>query len=239
MHSFLITGSSAEKRIDEAKSRAATLSSGFDLIIVENPKGIDSAREIKSSLTRKPYQSKAISIILEEAQTLTVEAQNALLKTLEEPPGTAQVYLTAPTVDPFLPTVLSRVHVSNLGPLKKDFDEETVKKAWTLWHERRLSKLFDATDIGPEIWAALARALLFYKLGITEKEVGPVIGEPELKKSANDMSTEKIKLFLQACQHTSELLNHNVNRKLAMENLIIKLPNLSKSHETAVNTDSS
>lgn len=224
MHSFLIIGSSPEKRTAEARARAETASSGVDLITIENPKGIDSAREIKSHLTRKPYQSKAITIILQEAQTLTIEAQNALLKTLEEPPGSTQIYITAPDANHFLPTVLSRTHLIDLGPLENTFDQESIKKAWELWRAGRLSKFFDATDFDPTIFAAIARTLLFHKLGVKEKEVTIILGEKELKTFANQLQTADLQELLHMCQHISELLDKNVNRKLAMENLFLKLP---------------
>jgi len=224
MHSFIIIGASAEKRLAEAKSRASTQSTGVDLVIIETPKSIDSAREIKSSLTRRPYQSLAITIILVEAQSLTIEAQNALLKTLEEPPGPTQIYLTAQTVDSFLPTVRSRCHLIDLGPIETSLNEEDLKKAWTLWREGRLGKLFDATDIEPSVWAMLGRAFLLHQLGTDEKEISPVIGEGEIKKFTDQLNAADLQKFLKACQHTSELLSQNINRKLAMENLFLKLP---------------
>jgi len=46
--------------------------------------GIAEARKIKEHLSLKPYSAKGIVIILEDASVMTPEAQNALLKTLEE-----------------------------------------------------------------------------------------------------------------------------------------------------------
>jgi DNA polymerase III gamma/tau subunit len=229
MHSFIIIGSSAEARLAEAKSRTKAKSSGVDLIITENPKGIDSAREIKSYLTRKPYQSEAITIILREAQALTPEAQNALLKTLEEPPGPTQIYITAPSAESFLPTLRSRCQIINLGPAELIINEEHTKKAWYLWKEGRLSKLFDATDIEPLTWSAIARALLFHRLGTDEKQINEIVGKEEFQDFSKTLSTENLKKFLKTCQYTNELIASNVNRKLAMENLFLELPKSSVS----------
>src|SRR5205807_8004030 len=120
-------------------------------------------------------------------QTLTPEAQNALLKTLEEPPGNTQLYLTTPSAESFLPTVRSRCHLIDLGPSESSLNEADLKKAWGLWQEGRLTKLFDATNTDPAIWAALARAVLFYKLGTKDPEISGIVGEGELAKLADQL----------------------------------------------------
>ena len=55
-----------------------------------------------------PYQSGRKVYIVEQAQTMNVQAQNALLKTIEEPPEYGVVILLAESIQSFLPTVRSR-----------------------------------------------------------------------------------------------------------------------------------
>lgn len=76
--------------------------------------GIEKAREIKGHFSLKPYSAKGRAVVLEDASNLTVEAQNALLKTLEEPPPQAILILGAPSDSKLLPTILSRCEIIRL-----------------------------------------------------------------------------------------------------------------------------
>ena len=63
-------------------------------------------------------------MIIENAETITIPAQNALLKTLEDPPGNANIYLITYQPDLLLPTVLSRCELiknPSLSSDQKDF----------------------------------------------------------------------------------------------------------------------
>lgn len=73
--------------------------------------GIEQAKQIIEFLSLKPYQVKGRIVILEDASNLTHEAQNALLKTLEEPPEEAILILGASSDANFLPTILSRCEI--------------------------------------------------------------------------------------------------------------------------------
>lgn len=78
--------------------------------------GIAEARKIKMHFTLKPYSAKGRAAVLEDASVLTIEAQNALLKTLEEPPAEAILVLGAPSESKLLPTILSRCEIIRLEP---------------------------------------------------------------------------------------------------------------------------
>lgn len=73
--------------------------------------GIEQAKQIIEFLSLKPYQAKGRVVILEDASSMTVEAQNALLKTLEEPPEETLLILGASSDANFLPTILSRCEI--------------------------------------------------------------------------------------------------------------------------------
>lgn len=86
---------------------------------------IDAIREAIRFTTLKTSTKSGISrvIVIENSQNMTVEAQNALLKTLEEPPSGTMIILTAPGERQLLPTVLSRLQIVTL-PLP---DRESIK----------------------------------------------------------------------------------------------------------------
>ncbi|KKU02956.1 MAG: polymerase III protein [Candidatus Amesbacteria bacterium GW2011_GWB1_47_26] len=80
-------------------------------IIPETSIGIDEVRQIQFFLSRKPISSDHHTVIIHQAHLLTLPAQHALLKTLEEPPGNSLIYLVTSTPDSLLPTILSRVQI--------------------------------------------------------------------------------------------------------------------------------
>lgn len=77
--------------------------------------GIVEARKIKDFFSLKPYSAKGRVVVLEDASALTDEAQNALLKTLEELPKNGLFILAADYDAKLLPTVLSRCEVIRLS----------------------------------------------------------------------------------------------------------------------------
>ncbi len=70
--------------------------------------GIGEAKKIKDHLFLKPYSAKGRVVILEDMSPMTIEAQNSLLKTLEELPEEALIILGANSEQNLLPTVISR-----------------------------------------------------------------------------------------------------------------------------------
>src|SRR5436190_11752528 len=87
-----------------------TVGSSFNVIEIDaaSNRGIDSIRELREKVMVPPANGKYKVYILDEAHMLTTEAFNALLKTLEEPPGYAIFVLATTDVHKMLPTVLSR-----------------------------------------------------------------------------------------------------------------------------------
>ena len=107
-----------------------------DIIFVTHEKpnsfGVEDIRtQINQDIVIKPYSSKYKIYIMNEAEKMTVQAQNALLKTLEEPPAYAVIILLTTNVEAMLPTILSRLVVLNMKPvgdqLVKDYLMKEVK----------------------------------------------------------------------------------------------------------------
>lgn len=79
---------------------------------------IDEVREqINNDILIKPYSSKYKIYIVDEAEKLTVQAQNALLKTIEEPPAYGIIILLTNNKDSFLQTILSRCVALEMRPV--------------------------------------------------------------------------------------------------------------------------
>ena len=82
--------------------------------------GVDEIRtEILENIHIKPYESRKKIYIITQGDKLTLAAQNALLKTLEEPPEYAIIFLLARKRESFLPTIHSRVLEVSIPPLSE------------------------------------------------------------------------------------------------------------------------
>lgn len=100
-----------------------------DLIHVTHEKpnsiGVDDIREqINDTIMIRPYSSYFKIYIVDEAEKMTVQAQNALLKTIEEPPSYAVIILLTTNPEAFLPTILSRCVQLKLKPLRDSVVQE-------------------------------------------------------------------------------------------------------------------
>ena len=96
-----------------------------DVIFVTHEKpnsiGIDDIREqLIGDIAIRPYESRYKIYIVDDASKLTLQAQNALLKTIEEPPAYAVILLLADNPDALLPTITSRCVRLNLKPVSDD-----------------------------------------------------------------------------------------------------------------------
>lgn len=87
-----------------------------DLLYFESDQklGVAEAKKIREFLSLKPYSSSSRAVVLESAHKLTIEAQNSLLKTLEEPPLNSLIILGVEKKTQLLPTIVSRCQIENL-----------------------------------------------------------------------------------------------------------------------------
>lgn len=233
MTSLLITGGTQDERLEAAQKKAAKVSSGPDLVILDDAVGIDEVKQIKSNLSRKPYQSKTVTVIISFADKMSPEASNALLKILEEPPGFAQIILLASSPTLVLPTVKSRCLHLDLGRTEISLNEANLKLAWKLYRTGSLNDLFDSSlAASPIIWATLIRQLLLYRTGgkqLLAKADGNIVltdfvEVKEMEQVTGAIDQMSLQSFLHQADQASEDLNHNVNQKLVMENLLLALP---------------
>ena len=86
---------------------------------------IDAVRTIKNFLWQKPNVSSRRTLIIDEAELLTTEAQSALLKITEEPPTSSLLIIIASDIESIMPTILSRLPKLYFGTVA-----ESVIEAW-------------------------------------------------------------------------------------------------------------
>ena len=94
-----------------------------DLSVVQRQEGdrdlkIDAVRELQRTLSFSPYTANYRIALLLDFEQASEGASNALLKTLEEPPGRVVMMVTAESADALLPTIVSRCEVIRLRPVR-------------------------------------------------------------------------------------------------------------------------
>lgn len=111
---------------DQCRScRQAVNGNHPDIIYVVHEKpnviSVDNIRQqVNGDIAIKPYSGQYKIYIIDEAEKMNVQAQNALLKTLEEPPEYAVIILLATRAEAMLQTILSRCVVLTTKPVPDD-----------------------------------------------------------------------------------------------------------------------
>ena len=178
----------------------------------EKAMGIADVRLIKQKIFLRPLgDEKALLIKLIDGAT--IEAQNAMLKLLEEPPPSANLILVAETEETFLPTILSRCRVLKI-------DGERVK--------REIANLEVLENADLNVGFLIAQDLSKDRKEATEWLEEAIVylkkkAEDEIKKGKFGESknyANKLNILLETYKVTK---NTNVNLRLTLENLFLNL----------------
>ncbi len=128
-HANLIIGNDGIGKSIIAQYLASKILKGSDFInsidIVKyypssNTFGVDDVRKVIEEVNKKPYEGNKKVIIMYKCDKMTAQAQNALLKTIEEPPEGVFLILLSDSLEKILDTIQSRCQIYKLTPLSKD-----------------------------------------------------------------------------------------------------------------------
>jgi len=92
----------------------------YPVVEPANTIGIDDVRELSQEAQYRPFEGSWRVFIIDRAERMTPEAQNALLKTLEEPPETSHLVLVTGYPQRLLSTIRSRCQLINFRPLRRE-----------------------------------------------------------------------------------------------------------------------
>lgn len=112
----------------------------------------DVREQINNDMVVKPYSSEYKIYIVDEAEKMNANAQNALLKTIEEPPAYGIIILLVNNKDSFLQTILSRCVALDLKPLKKEqIIQYLMEKEQIPDYQAKVAATFAAGNLGRAI----------------------------------------------------------------------------------------
>ena len=129
-----------------------------DIIYVTKEDGksiisVDVVREkIVNDVEIKPYSSKYKIYIVEDAEKMNQQAQNAILKTIEEPPEYAIIILLTANYNGFLQTILSRCVLIQMKPVKSEKIMELLQSKYgTVDYQSKMVAAFSQGNVGKAI----------------------------------------------------------------------------------------
>lgn len=131
-----------------------------DIIYVSHEKpntiSVDDIRtQVNNDIVIKPYSSRHKIYIIDEAEKMNVQAQNALLKTIEEPPAYAIILLLTTNADNFLPTILSRCVSLNIKAVPDETIEKYLMSNWQIPdYQAQICVAFAQGNVGKAIQLA-------------------------------------------------------------------------------------
>ncbi len=131
LHAYIIEDENNERAVSVARDLASEITPYAEDIHTISADGLSvkdkTVEELLERLRLKPLVGDRKAAIIKDADTMTVRAQNRLLKTLEEPPGGSVIILISGNSEHLLPTVRSRCVLFRFeGPQKESFYDETT-----------------------------------------------------------------------------------------------------------------
>ena len=204
---------------------------------------IEQIRELQKRIQEKPIISNNKVYIIDFADTMTTEAQNCLLKTLEEPPEFATIILLGNNESAFLPTIKSRCMILSCKPIQdselKTFLEQnygmknitqnmldrfqgSVGKAIELKDKEEYQKLEEIIDKLQEsdLITTLKNAEILYE---TKEEIFEILEYTNTLLLKKAKSNVKYTNCIKIVEDTKRRLKQNANYDMSIDNMIFHM----------------
>lgn len=215
MNTFLISSRNLELGREEALrfvKREKVDKFDIESIEFEKALGIEEVRSIQKTIFLKPFRGEKKATIIVLKNGATIEAQNSMLKLLEEPPQSSFIFLVSDNAKVFLPTILSRVKLIELTNEKFQTDPGGLEKILSL--STAGNRLYLAQIVSKEKDEAIT---WLEQVILAARE-----------KMLINLSDKQESLKLRKLIHKLELTHYdlkttNANHRLALENLFLNL----------------
>ena len=215
MQSFLI----AAKNKDLTSSYASNLLKekevdpiDINFHVYEKAMGIEDVRNIQKAILLKPFRGKTKAVVIDVYDNVTLEAQNALLKILEEPPANTIIVITTAKKELILPTIISRCKVIVLQEKEIKLTEEELLEFHNALSILLNGKIGDKLKIAQDVTRSKDEtAVWLEKMAVFAKN-----------KLTQDSSNSKYLSFLKELQKAYKAIkNTNVSHRATLENLFL------------------
>lgn len=186
--------------------------------------GVDDVRDIIEEVYKKPFEKDKKVIIIHEGNKLTIQAQNALLKTIEEPPTEVYIIILCESLELILDTIKSRCEIYKLTPLTKDELYKYMEiKGYECSEEEKLSAIAFSEGIPGRIdryfsdteLQELRDKIVDLLLQLTNNEIEAILEKEEQLVSYKQNKEEVVNVL------SSFIRDILVNKEVYNENLII------------------
>lgn len=183
---------------------------------------IDLVRDLKMFFSRAPFASP-YKVAVIQADRLSLEAQQALLKTLEEPPPKSTIFLLAQQAETLLPTILSRCSIisEKTTPQPAAFTSQAeLIRFWKSLLSRgggerlKETKSFSSDRKDVKIW--LETQILFFRQELIDRVT---TGTSRLLLSPQHTLT-----IVKLLNRTARQIDQNLSLRLVLDHLLLDLP---------------
>lgn len=231
MQSIIVTAKNKKTRDNYAIKICEELEIGsFDITVIDNnlanlPKqsktiGIEEIRKLQGKIFLKPVNSKNKAIIFNNSEDLTIAAQNALLKVLEEPPRDTIIILVIPSYDLLIPTILSRCKVIEIKEENIETSEKDLSRYLNILISLGSIGAGEKLKIAQDFGKTKEESLIFLeKMILTIRQ--------ELLNKINNSSenqTLNLKNILISFNKThTNIKTTNISQRLAIESLLLEV----------------
>jgi DNA polymerase III subunit delta' len=215
MNSYIISAKNFENSLLEVeKINKVNKVDKFDMDILEFEKalGIEDVRNIQKKIFLKPYKGEKKSTILILKNGATIDAQNSMLKLLEEPPPSSIIFLITDNYHAFLPTILSRTKIIEIKEDHAEIDDSGLKQIL------EMDGAGDALYLAQVVSKDKNEAVVWLESAILSAREFMI----------NNLEDKQKALRLRKLIHKLELTHYdlkttNVNTRLALENLFLNI----------------
>ncbi len=209
MQSYVLLGSFQKQQEYLKRFKADNNISGY-LIVSYDPFKISDARLLQKAISAKLRENEKRLITIENP---TLEAQHAILKTVEELPESSIIFFLAKSKEELLPTIQSRCFLLNLEYEQITSDPQLEQKILEITNDKSSQRIFELIDsLDLTIEASDIEKLIISLRGA-------------LLNSINKQ-TENAKLLHKVVQNLSKNYNlvksNNINRRAAVENAFLE-----------------
>ena len=197
---------------------------------------IHQVKELITFAHKKPYLASYKFILIHDAEKLTLEAANALLKILEEPPRHTHFFLSTEHQTAILPTILSRCEIVETPTFVLTFSEEELLSLIDQTHDLVVGsikkRLLFTQGIAKDRDLALSwfntqtqiwRYILLKKYNCI-KEISSEKTEKKLTNLASKVKSLQVRKFLDRIESAKAMLRQNTNVQLTVDCLLLAMP---------------